>query len=89
MMLTVEFFDGDVPTDHSIKGSAYKWRSGKLMQITPCTPGPHENTYVAFILVSKMDHDNRHYAGVGDKIILPVKLTYVRVKGTSIPLFGS
>lgn len=87
-MISVEFYDHDVPTDHSVQGSAYKWRSGKLLQITPCTPSQHENTYIAFVIVAKMQHD-KGYANTNEKIILPVKLGYVRVKGTSIPLFGS
>lgn len=87
-MISVEFYDYDVPTDHTVKRHDYKWREGKLLQITPCTPSQHENTYIAFVIVKKMDHD-KGYCNAGDKIILPVKLGYVRVKGTSIPLFGS
>lgn len=87
-MIAVEFYDYDIPLQHGVHHHDYKWRSGTLLQITP-TAADRDTNYMAFVIVKKMDHDKSGHAKTGETIILPVKLQYVRVKGTSIPLFGS
>lgn len=81
-MIAVEFYDFNVRPQ--------MLRDGKLLQIARGA-NMNDNDYMAFVITSKMDHDagHPHMFKPGDKIILPVKLQYVRVKGTSIPLFGS
>lgn len=80
-MIAVEFWDFDMP-------GATRMRQGVLLQVGSAHARQDPVT-VAYVITDRMGHDSNYHAKPGERIILPVQLQYVRVKGTSIPLFGS
>lgn len=81
-MIAVEWNDFDAPRDPKTNQSVP--RTGVLLAVAPTTRDP---VNIAYVITEAMpwDKDVPYPRGKRKKIILPVKLTQITVKGVHIP----